>query len=721
MTETAGIRLGYGAEQLPGGRTDLTLGLDGSLVVERTAGARRDTSRGRVDLAVLTRVLTSLRSAPSGSDAGAAPEARRLTVSGLSAGPASWADGTTTPVPPVADALQALAEQVLDPAAPARLAAGLFAVDERTTTGPDTRQAAALGTVRGRTAYALAEPGQGFGLAALDDQEPLGGSGDEPGLRPSALALGTAGERELFAVGSEDGSVQVWDAAGGALLHGTSGGEGTQQVAAAVVQGIPLVFSVGTQGEVRAWRAEDGRSLGLLSVGEQGAAALCYAHCAGLDLVAAGGDDAVVRVWDVASGEQLHLLVGHGARVTALAILSLGEQAVLASAGLDQTVRLWDLATGQPVAELTGHSGSVTGLAFLEADGRPVLASCALDGTVRTWDVYTGTAIHGWPAGGGWPTALAATVLDGAPVIVTGDENGAVSLWRPNGSALSTGTGTGAPVNALAVGESVLAVGYGDGSVQLFGPDLRTPGYRVEPEGGPVSSLALTTDLLVCGTAAGSVRGHRLSDGAQLTVPTPHTGPVSCLAFHDGGTPVLASGGEDGTVRVRDAVGGAPLLHLAAHREGVTALAVGSADGHRLLATAGRDGTVRLWHGGSGQAGPVLATLARPAEVLAFDELGGRPVVIGGSADGEVRVWDVREGRQVGALTGGGPAVRALACQNLDGEVLLAAGDAAATLRLWHLASGSLLNEAVLDRVPLAIAFGDSGLHVVGPGGATQL
>src|SRR5690242_8336830 len=112
MTDAAVIRLTAGAAELVGGRTELTLGLDGSLVVERVVGERRELCGGRVDLAVVTRLLTALRSQPGGSTESAAPEARRLTVSGLPSGTASWADGTPTPVPAVAGALEALAEQV---------------------------------------------------------------------------------------------------------------------------------------------------------------------------------------------------------------------------------------------------------------------------------------------------------------------------------------------------------------------------------------------------------------------------------------------------------------------------------------------------------------------------------------------------------------------------------------------------------------------------------
>ncbi|WP_441246573.1 WD40 repeat domain-containing protein [Kitasatospora sp. McL0602] len=726
-----GIRLSFGGEELPGGRTELLLEVDGALRVERLTAQGHTTRLGRVDAALTVRLLAALRAAGAGLQGGEPPAgATVLRVAGvLPGGDALWADGTSAPLPEGARLLEVLAAQALDPAAPSTLAAPAVSLGASLHAPVASQARAVIGAVEGRPAYAIAEAGQGYGLADLDTRESLGSSGPDAGLLPSAVALATVGGREVFAIGAEDGAVQVWDAVSGALLHGTSGGEGAQTVAAGLVQGVPLAFSAGALGEVRAWRAEDGRPLGLLDVAGQGAAALVHAHCAGVHLLAAAGEDGVVRVWDVTSGQRLHLLVGHRGRVTSLAVLTLGDQALLASAGQDGEIRLWDLATGQPHALLTGHSATVTGLAFLEADGAPLLASASLDGTVRTWDVYQGEARHGWPAGAGWLTAVAALDLGGNPTVVTGDEHGRIALWHPVTGAALGAHELGTAINTLTVveldGRPVIATGHADGSLRLTDAGSRSEVWALAADGGPITSLAVAEETLVCGTAAGAVRCHALRTGARLSVPTPHTGPVTALGFAAessvGAPALLASAGADGTVRVRQALDGSPLLQFTAHPQGVTAMAIGLSDGHRLLATGGAEGTVRLWDAASGGAGPVLDGLSAPAETLTFGTSGDHPVVVAGTADGTVLVWGVRDGARLGTFDGGGTAVRSLAVQSLDGEVLLAAGDTASTVRLWHLASGTLLNEAALDRAPLAISFGEAGLHVVGVDGPTLL
>ncbi|MCX4751310.1 hypothetical protein OG455_38415 [Kitasatospora sp. NBC_01287] len=736
----AGLRLlsaGAGADRLPDGAVEVFLGLDGAFRV--TAGARVRT--GTADTAFLRRIATELRVAPAGAEAASTPTgaARSLTTTGVPGHVDSvWSDGTAQPVPAFATLLDALAARVLRPADPAAVPGALLRLDPAAAVVDTGRAVATIGVVRGRTAYALADQDGSFGLTALDDAQPLGGSGPDAGLLPTAVALGTAAGRELFAVGGADGAVQVWDAVSGAVLHGTSGGEGAQAVAAGLVQDVPLAFSGGADGgDVRAMRADTGQALGTLSVGGRGAEVLCAARCADLDLLAAAGQDGVIRVWDVSSGTQLHLLVGHVGPVVALAVLSLGDEAVLASGGADRRIRLWDLATGLPVAELDGHSATITGLAFTEVADRPVLASCALDGTVRTWDVRRAVALHGWPTGEEWPTGIVAVPSGAGPVLVVAQHSGRLSRWvAATGSPLGEFAVAGAaahPVTALAAGElagrPVLAAGYGDGTLRLWEAGIGVELYALAPDGGPITSLAVGQGgpdgaVLVCGTAAGAVRSHLLSTGAPLPVPTPHAGAVTGLAFGAGGggaDTALVSAGADGTVRVRSALDGTPLLQLATGQGGVTALAAGEAGGHLLLATAGRDRTVRLWHGVSGQAGPVCEGLAAHAETIAFGVFGGRPVVIGGGSDGSVLVWEVRDGSRIAALTGGAAAVRTLVAQELDGETLLAAGDEQGTLRLWHLPSGTLLNEAGLAQAALAISFADTGLTVVGPGGVTSL
>ena len=152
----------------------------------------------------------------------------------------------------------------------------------------------------------------------------------------------------------------------------------------------------------------------------------------------------------------------------------------------------------------------------------------------------------------------------------------------------------------------------------------------------------------------------------------------------------LASGGDDGSVRIWDPATGQQRAALTGHTGPVTAVAI-APDG-TWLATGGDDGTVRIWDPATGQqraaltghTGPVSGGGDRPGRHLAGHrrrrrdgaDLGPghrpaarrphrphRPVSAVAIApdgtwlatagdDGTVRIWDPATGQQRAALTG---------------------------------------------------------------------
>jgi WD40 repeat protein len=203
---------------------------------------------------------------------------------------------------------------------------------------------------------------------------------------------------------------------------------------------------------------------------------------------------------------------------------------------------------------------------------------------------------------------------------------------------------------------------------------------------------------------------------AQRVRQIGHSGSVTDVcAFPLDGLTRLASGGEDGMVRIWDPANGQQLRVLEGHSGAVLGVCSFTSAGRMLLASAGTDHQVAVWDPASGDRKRVLDDHDGPVmAVCGFTAADGRTLLASAGADATLIVWDPVTGRRERTLNGHEGAVNAVCAFISGGRQLLASGGNDGVVAVWDPADGRRLrtltgHEAAVNQV-CAFTCGDRGL-----------
>ena len=342
---------------------------------------------------------------------------------------------------------------------------------------------------------------------------------------------------------------------------------------------------------------------------------------------ATGNADKQIQLWkthyndnDNLSSDN-HPLEGHDDSVSTLAFSRDGQN--LASGSLDGTVRLWDVNLRDERLKLIGHTGGIKALAYTE-DNRILACGTGLDGTLRLWDAGTSGQLS--------------ILFDHADL-------NKVVIFSSKGKTLASG---GSEERSMDGRENQII--FLSNVNKILDDDLNSNSllYSLTGNRHGITAIALSTPArdsvtsvprtLASGGKDARIHLLNVANDIELKTLIGAESTITALMFDPDNTSIF-SGEENGTIRVWNALSGIEQFNFKSSFNAITALAFSSHQ--HFLAIGDEMGKIRLFDFAEEREKYIFTEHTRKITSLVFAEDGN--TLVSGSEDGTILLWNMNE------------------------------------------------------------------------------
>lgn len=358
-------------------------------------------------------------------------------------------------------------------------------------------------------------------------------------------------------------------------------------------------------------------------------------------------DDYAVRVFDIQNGEEKFSFSDHTGSIFGLTLSKDGSTIITAS--LDTTVRIWNAQNGKPIKVLP-HPKGINTLAL--SKNRQLILTTSYDGIARIWNPNTYKLMQSFH---GHKNVINSAVFDSSETrILTSGNDRTARLWDiDSGEEIQRYPSENERVKPK---RSLKRAYFINQEKNILAQERNGRQYVWNTETNkPLRGFGSSTRRIyydkntnraITISGLDELQYWDLESFSEVLNIKRHELDIGAVEFSGTGHE-LATGSDDGTIRVWNMNTTTPFMPLVGHSSSANS-AIFSSDGSKIL-TSSFDGTVRLWDAQTASVLHVLVVDNMPITGTAFNREENNIFTF--SSSGKAAIWNAISGKEEQVLT----------------------------------------------------------------------